>query len=239
MGLFYIFHGNYCWTDEAVFIDVRCLFSMAVPFQFFYLFSDRWLQMYWFWTAFLLYSFCVLHLVLIVCLLRFLLSFYFHGIVFELSFEHYVWFFLNVLDLQVSFSVSSLIPRKFIQSSPGIRFVLFVIICSSRYFVSPLVSNFAVVFLSNFILLLLTSPYSECSVRIGVNLLNICFGIKVTGDPLSIMNLTGRLLTNAVVVKNGCPSLVICFVEWTVLVMRCILFGDQSFSSVLVAFDSG
>ena len=69
--------------------------------------------------------------------------------------------------------------------------------------------------------------------------LNICFGIEVTSDPLSSMNLIGRSLTNAVMVKNGCLFLGVCFVERTVLVNKCVLFGDQSSSSALVASDSG
>ena len=93
-------------------------------------------------------------------------------------------------------------------------------------------------FVSNFILLLFAFLYSVCSHRIGVGWFKIGSGIKVTGDPLP-MTLIGLLLTNAVVVKNGCPSLVICFVELTVPVMRCILFGDHSSSFALVASDSG
>ena len=69
-------------------------------------------------------------------------------------------------------------------------------------------------------------------------LLNFCSGFRVTGDPLSIMYLIVRLLTNTVTVKNGCPSLDICLVEWTVLFIECILFGVQLSSSTLVASES-
>ena len=38
-------------------------------------------------------------------------------------------------------------------------------------------------------------------------LLNSDLGINVTGDPLSMVDLIGRLLTNAVVVKKSGPLL--------------------------------
>ena len=148
-------------------------------------------------------------------------------------------FLFDVFIFRLDFSVSILVPNWFIQSRPSSGFVLFVVISSYKFFVSPLISTFAMVFPLNFLLLLLTSLYSVFNGCICVIWLNNWFGTSVTGDRLSIINLIGRLLTNAVVVKNGCPSLVFCFVEWTVLVMRCILFGDHSSSSALDASDSG
>ena len=48
------------------------------------------------------------------------------------------------------------------------------------------------------------SLYSVSSGCNGVMLLNIDFGIRVTGEPLSMMNLIGRLLTNAVWTADAC-----------------------------------
>ena len=96
---------------------------------------------------------------------------------------------------------------------------------------------FAIVLPSNLILLF-TSLYSCWSGYLVVIPFNFCFGMSVTDDPLSIMNLIGRLLIYTVTVKNGCPSLDICLVEWTVLFIECILFGVQLSSSTLGASES-
>ena len=139
---------------------------------------------------------------------------------------------------EFGFSMFTLIPRCFIQSNPSNGFVLFVVISNSSFFFSPYFSMLAIVFSSNLILLLFTSRYSSFNGYFIVVPLNFCFGIRVTGDPLSIMNLIGRLLTNTVTVKNGCPSLYICLVEWTVLFIECILLGVQLSCSALVASES-
>ena len=97
----------------------------------------------------------------------------------------------------------------FIQSKPNRGLVFFVVTKISRSFRFPSISTFAIVFPSNLILLAFPSLYSVFSGFSGVILLNSHFGIKVTGDPLSIMNLIGRLLTNAVRVKKSGPSLFI------------------------------
>ena len=134
---------------------------------------------------------------------------------------------------EFGFSMFTLIPRCFIQSNPSNGFVLFVVFSNSNFFFSPSISMFAIVFPSNLILLLFAYRYSSFNGYIVVIPLNFCFGIRVTGDPLSIMNLIGLLLTNTVTVKNGCPSLDICLVEWTVLFIEYNLFGVQLFCSAL------
>ena len=132
--------------------------------------------------------------------------------------------------------VSSVIPNFFIQSKPSKGFVFLVVTRSSSSFRVLLISTFAAVFPSNRIGLSFTSRYSVSKGCNGVNLLNCDFGINVTGEPLSIMNLIGRLLTNAVIVKNSGPLLLIdrvecifCFTEW-------IVFGVQSSSTCAACF---
>ena len=110
--------------------------------------------------------------------------------------------------------VSSVIPSFFIQSRPSNGFVLLVVtkICYSFSF--PSISILADVFPSNCFRLSFTSLYSVSSGYSGVILLNCDFDISVTGDPLSIMNLIGRLLTSAVTVKDSGQLLFIDRVEW-------------------------
>ena len=105
--------------------------------------------------------------------------------------------------------MSSVIPSFFIQSNPNKGLVFFVVIKTSRLFRCQFISTVAVVFPSNWNLLPFTSLYSVFSGFNGAILLKSDFGISVTGDPLSIMNLIGRLLTNAVRVKKSGPSLFI------------------------------
>ena len=105
--------------------------------------------------------------------------------------------------------VSSFIPNFFIQPKPNRGLVFFVVTKMSRSFRFPSISTIAIVFPLNLILLSFTSLYSVFSGFSGVILLNSDFGIRVTGDPLSIMNLIGRLLTYAVRVKKSEPSLFI------------------------------
>ena len=96
--------------------------------------------------------------------------------------------------------VSIVIPSFFIQSKPDRGLVFFVVISISRLFLQTFFSTDAIVLPSNFIRLSFTSLFS---VPIGLNSvipLNCDFGIKVT---LSIMNLIGRLFTNAVMMKNS------------------------------------
>ena len=123
--------------------------------------------------------------------------------------------------------VSSVIPSFFIQSSPSRGFIFFVVIRSSSSFRVPLISTFAVVFPSNRIRLSFTSLYSVSRGRNGVIVLNCNFVISVTGEPLSMMNLIGRLLTNAVTVTNSGPLLfvdrvecIFCFTKWIVFVVQ-------------------
>ena len=82
-----------------------------------------------------------------------------------------------------------------------------MVIRISRLFRYPFISTVAVVFPSNMILLSFTSLFSVFSGFNGVIALKSGFGISVTGDPLSIMTLIGRLFTNAVRVKKSGPSL--------------------------------
>ena len=131
--------------------------------------------------------------------------------------------------------VSSVIPSFSIQSKPNRGLVFFVVISISRLFLSPFISTEAVVFPSNFIRLSFTSLYSVPIGRNGVILLNCDFGIKVTGEPLSIMNLIGRLFTNAVMAKNSGPFFLIWRVEWSFWFTEWNVFGDQSSSSALLA----
>ena len=104
--------------------------------------------------------------------------------------------------------MSSVIRNFCIQSKPSRGLVFFVVIRTSRSFRFPFLSTNAVVFPSMLIRLSFTSLYS---VPIGFNdviLLKCDFGIKITGEPLlSIMTLIGRLLTNAMRVKNSGPFL--------------------------------
>ena len=78
----------------------------------------------------------------------------------------------------------------------------------------PFISTFAIVFPSNFIPLSFTSLYLTSNGCSGVILLNFDFGIKVTGEPLSMITLIGWLLTNVVKVNNSGPFLFIGRVEW-------------------------
>ena len=64
-------------------------------------------------------------------------------------------------------------------------------------------------------------------------LLNSDFGIRVAGEPLSIMNLIGRSLTNAVSVKNSGPLMFVDCVEKTFCFIESIVSGDHSSSSAL------
>ena len=79
----------------------------------------------------------------------------------------------------------------FNQSNSNKGLVFFVVIKISRLFRCPFISTDAVVFPSNRILSSFTSLYSVFSGFNGVILLKSDFGISVTGDPLSVMNLTG------------------------------------------------
>ena len=121
-----------------------------------------------------------------------------------------IWFFCGPVS-----PVSSVIPSFSIQSKPNRWLVFFVVISSSRSLLFPFISTDAVVFSSNFIRLSFTSPYSVPISLNGVFPLNCDFGINVTGEPLSIMNLIGQLFTNAVIVKNSGPFFLVSFVEWT------------------------
>ena len=69
-------------------------------------------------------------------------------------------------------------------------------------------------------------------------LLNSDFGIIVTGDPLSMINLIGRLLTSAVIVKKSGPLLFIDRVEWIFCFTEWIVFGVQSSSFALLVSSS-
>ena len=53
---------------------------------------------------------------------------------------------------------------------------------------------------SNIILLSFTSRQSSDTGQTVVMLLNLVFGMSVTGEPVSAMNFIGRLLTNSVLV---------------------------------------
>ena len=153
---------------------------------------------------------------------------------FEFRFQFcYVWVFFYLVYLWDSFTSLQCNPQFFIQSSPSRGFVFFVVIRSSSSFRVPLISTFAVVFPSNRIRLSFTSLYSVSRGRNGVIVLNCDFDISVTGEPLSMMNLIGRSLTNAVTVNNSGPLFVdlveciFCFTEW-------IVFGVQSSSPALL-----
>ena len=93
-------------------------------------------------------------------------------------------------------------------------------------------------FPSNCIRLSFTSLYSVFSGCNCVMLLNSDFGINVTGDPLSMMNLIGRLLTSAVIVKKSGPLLFIDRVEWIFCFTEWIVFGVQSSSVALLVSSS-
>ena len=69
-------------------------------------------------------------------------------------------------------------------------------------------------------------------------LLNNDFGIRGTGEPLSMMNLIGRLLTNAVSVKNSGPLMLVDCVEWIFCFIEWIVSGAQSSSSALLVSSS-
>ena len=86
--------------------------------------------------------------------------------------------------------VSSVIPSFSIQSKPSKGLDFFVVTRISRLF--RFASSIAVVFPSDLISLSFTCLYSVSNGFNGVILLNFDFGIRVTGDPLSIINLFGR-----------------------------------------------
>ena len=114
-----------------------------------------------------------------------------------------IWFICGSVS-----TVISVIPNFSTQSKPTKALVFFVVTRISRLFRFPFISTFAIVFVvfpSNQIRLSFTSLYSVSIGFNGVILLECDFGNKVTGDPLSIINLIGRLLTNAVRVKNSGP----------------------------------
>ena len=130
--------------------------------------------------------------------------------------------------------------------SPGVSSSLFqamglffLLLLAVPDFLFPIDFDVCYCFSSKVILLLFLSLYSVCSGLIGMIWLNICSDIRVTADPLSLTNLIGRLSINAAEVKNGCPSLDICLAERTVLVIKRVLFRDQSSSLALVGSDSG
>ena len=145
----------------------------------------------------------------------------------ELSFQYFdVWVFCFICGSILS--LSNVYPSFFIQCNPSNRFAVFVVTSTSKCSCSPFTFTIAAVFL-NFIRLSFTPLYSVSSGCNGVMLLNCDFGIRVTGQPLSVMNLIGRLLTNAVSVKNsGLVEWIFCFIYW-------IMSGDHSSSSTLTA----
>ena len=110
-----------------------------------------------------------------------------------------------------------------------------MVISTSRSLSFPFTSTDAIVFSSNFIPLSFTSLYSVPIGISGVILLNCDFDIKVTGEPLSIMNLIDRLLTNEVRVTTSVPFVYSWRVEWPFWFTESIVFGDQSSSSALLA----
>ena len=69
-------------------------------------------------------------------------------------------------------------------------------------------------------------------------LLNNEFGIRVTGEPLSMMNLIGRLLTNAVSVKKSGPLMLVDCVEWIFCSIEWIVSGAHLSFSALLLFSS-
>ena len=136
-------------------------------------------------------------------------------------------------------SLSSVIPNSLIQSNhPNSGFVFFVVIKISKCFCLPLTFTFAIVFLSKFIWLLFTYLYFFSNGCNGVMLLNNDFGIRVTGDPLSMINLIARLLTNAVSVKNSGPLMPVDCVEWIFCFIEWIVSDAHSPSSALLASSS-
>ena len=67
--------------------------------------------------------------------------------------------------------------------------------------------------------------------------LNNDLGINVTGDPLLMIILIGRLLTNAVIVKKSGSLLFTDRVEWIFCFTEWVVFGVQSSSfALLVSF---
>ena len=130
-------------------------------------------------------------------------------------------------------SLSTVIPNSFIQSNPSSGFVFFVDISTSRCFCLPFTFTFAIVFPSKFIRLSFTSLYSVSSGCNGVMLLNSDFGIRVTGEPLSLMNLIGRFSTNALSVKNSGPLMLVGCVEWIFCFIEWIVTGAHSSSPAL------
>ena len=135
-------------------------------------------------------------------------------------------------------SLSSVIPSSFIQFNPNSGFVFFVVINISKCFCLPLTFTFAIVLPSKFIRLSFTSLYSVSNGFNGVMLLNSDFGIRVTGEPLSMMNLIGRLLTNAVSVKKSGPLILVDCVEWIFCFIEWIVSGAHSSSSALLVSSS-
>ena len=121
---------------------------------------------------------------------------------------------------------------------PAMDSFFFVVTSFSNCFCFPFIFTIAVVFPSNFIWLSFTSLYSVSSGCSGVILLNSDFGISVTGEPLSIMNFIGRLLTNADSVKNSGPLLFSDSVEWIIWFIEWIVSGDHSSSSALLVVSS-
>ena len=97
------------------------------------------------------------------------------------------------------------------------------------------IATLTIVFPSNCIRLSLYSVFSGCNC---VMLLNNDLGINVTGDPLSMINLFGRLLTNAVIVKKSGPLLFTDHVEWIFCFTEWIVFGVQSSSFALLVSSS-
>ena len=59
-------------------------------------------------------------------------------------------------------------------------------------------------------------------------LLNCDFGISVTGESLSILNLIGRLLTKTVIVKNSGQLFLIHRAECIFCITEWIVFGVHS-----------
>ena len=106
----------------------------------------------------------------------------------------------NVIINWCGVSVFSVSPSSFIQLRQSSGCVCFVVISCSSCFDLPSNSLFAKVLPSNFILLSFTSRKSSNTGLISVILLNFSFGINVTGEPLSMMNVIGQLLTISVLV---------------------------------------
>ena len=85
---------------------------------------------------------------------------------------------------------------------------------------------------------ILFTPFLE-TVRVWSGLFsNFEFGIDANGEQLSLIDLTGRLLTNAVIMKNFGPMMFVVFVERNFWIIEWKVSGDQS-SSLAQLVSSG